>query len=177
MAKEKRSFSSCFFLIIALAVILIAVLLASMDWIKERLGLEKPDSAVGRKIDESIPHIAAVQTYEEKVKPGLQLVEMKTIKDAYATYYILNDRWAESLEQLVDGGQIDQGKLTDLYGHRYLFLPVEQDAYLVCSGRDRIRNTADDLAVSLRSPGLELGEEEKETIARLVAESAISATD
>lgn len=177
MAKEKRSFSSCFFLVIALAVIGIVVLLASMDWIKERLGLEKPDSEVGRKIDQTIPPIAAVQTYEERVKPGLQLVEMKTIKDAYATYYILNDRWPESLEQLVMGGQIDRSKLTDLYGHRYLFLPVEDDVYLVSSGRDRLRNTADDLVVSLRGPSLELSEEDKQRVALLVNEAALSATE
>lgn len=177
MAKEKRSFSSCFFLVIALAAIGIVVLLASMDWIKERLGLEKPDSPVGRKIDETIPQIAAVQTYEERVRPGLQLVEMKAIKDAYATYYILNDRWPESLEQLVMGGQIDRSKRTDLYGHRYLFLPVEDDVYLVSSGRDRLRNTADDLVVSLRSPSLELSEEDKQMVALLVTEAALSATE
>lgn len=177
MAKEKRSFSSCFFLVIALAVIGIAVLLASMDWIKKRLGLEKPDSPVSRKIDETIPPIAAVKTYEERVKPGLQLVEMKTIKDAYSTYYILNDRWPESLEQLVMSGQIDRGKMSDLYGHRYLFLPVEDDVYLVSSGRDRVRNTADDLVISLRSPGLELSEEDKQIVGLLVSEAALSATE
>jgi len=174
MAGEKRSFSSCFIIVIVLAVIAIAILMASMDWIKDRLGLEKPESEAGRLIDELIPQIEAVHQ-QRKAKRALQLsAHMNEIKKAYARFYIFNDRFPKDLKELVSSGEIDSGALKDLWGQRHWLLEDGREVYLVSPGPDRIYNTADDLAVSMKSPGLELSDEERERILSLVSEAALS---
>lgn len=176
MAKEKRSVATCLLVLLAVALLLIAILWASMDWIKDKLGLEKPQSKVGSYIDENIPQFEAVRQ-ERIAKLTLQLsAHMKGIKNAYAQFYIFNDRFPEDLEELVSGRVIGREALTDLWGQRHQLVEEGQEVYMVSAGPDRVFNTADDLAISMKSPGLELSDEEKERIPYLVADRALSAT-
>lgn len=172
--REPRSFATCFFLAVGFAALITGILIASMDRIKKALGLERPDSEVGRAIDEHIPQIQAVRTYEDRVKPGLQLAQMKRIKDAFALYYVHNNKLPESLEELAAGGGIDRGAFTDVWGQQLLLLPAENEVYLLSAGQDRIRNTADDIIVSLLSPALEPSDEERAKIPALIEQQLMS---
>jgi hypothetical protein len=154
MARE-RSVQSCLIVAGVLSLVVITILWAAMDRIKDSLGLEEPDSEVGQKIDENIPQIQGVRTFQRN-KLVLQQAQMKAIKDAYVMYYVLNDRYAESLQELIDAGQLPYDAAKDFWGHQYIFIRDGLDAYLICAGGDRIRLTGDDLIVSLTSPNLEI---------------------
>lgn len=168
MAKD-RSFASCFLIAMGVAALLIAILLASMDWIKKTLRIDQPDSKVGRKIDEHIPQAEAVHQFA-RAKEALQVFEMRNIKDAVAMFYLQYDRPPNGLEEMIRLRTIDAGALRDLWGHVYLFIPYEREIFLVSGGADRIRNTEDDKIVRLINPGLEIPEEERSQLAQIVSE-------
>lgn len=173
MAKEKRSFTTCFFMIIGLMALLIIVLLASMDYIQKKFELDKPDSKVGRKIDEMIPQMDAVANYD-RAKLKLQLIHMRGIKDAFVMYYIQDNRWPSSLQEMVSRQMVNRDAVTDLWQHAHRYLPLEREVYLVSGGPDRIVNTADDLIVTLVDPSLEAPESDRGKVVQLIAQQVLA---
>lgn len=175
MGKEKRSFASCFLIFAGVAAVIVAILLASMDYIQEKLQLDKPTSKVGRAIDEMIPHMEAVNNYA-KAKDVLQTYEMRRIKDAFVMYYVQYDRPPKSIQEMIHQRMVDQGALQDLWQHQYLYLPYEREVFLVSPGPDRIRNTDDDKMITLMAPTLEVREEDQGTVRQMMTQYALYGT-
>jgi len=172
MAKEKKSFTTCFFMIIGMMALLIIVLLASMDYIQKKLELDKPDSKAGRKIDEMIPQMDAVANYD-RAKLKLQLIHMRGIKDAFVMYYIQDNQWPASLQEMVSRRMVNRDAVNDLWQHAHRYLPLEREVYLVSGGPDRIVNTADDLIVTLVDPSLEAPESDRGMIVQMISRQVL----
>jgi len=176
MAREKTPFTTCFFYIVVFGLIVIAVLLYSMDYIQDALDLDKPESAVGRAIDEMIPQAEAVNNYA-RAKNSLQVIEMKNIKDSTVMFYLQHNRPPKSLQELVKSGSTSRSALKDLWEHDYLFLPAgNQEVFLVSGGADRIKNTADDKIIMLMAPDLEADDIQRGTVQQLVEYYTIHGT-
>ena len=172
--KNPRSFTSCFFILVGVCVVVITILLVSMDYIKDKLELEEPESKIGSYIDQNIPHIEGVHQ-QRRMKAQLQKTQhMLAVKKAFASFYIFNDRMPSSLEELVRSRQIDRGALNDLWGQRHYLIFAERDAYLSTAGPDRIHNTQDDIGMSMMDPGIELSEGEEQGMSALVIDHVLS---
>jgi len=111
--------------------------------IKDEVGIEDPDSKVGKKIDDAMG-INRLQHLNRAKKIGTE-AEFANIKTAFVMYYTAYNEFPKSLEDLVDKRMIDQGALKDFYQQYYRTEIDGTDLVMTSPGQDRIKNTKDDV--------------------------------
>lgn len=139
--KKVWAFVFLFFFIILLAFF-------KQEKIEDEVGIEKPDSKVGKKIDEAMG-LEQIHQLDRAKKVGAE-AEFNSIRTAFAMYYTTYGTFPKSLEELVNSRYIDRGALSDFWQQGYRTEIDGADLVLTSPGPDRIKNTKDD--VSTRIP-------------------------
>lgn len=163
MSKRRGGVHGCLVVLLIVGIVVIVSLVLSRNWLQEKSGVHEEQSIV----DEVVPQVQAVRQYR-RAKRGLQVAEMKNIKDAFIPYQLEYSRPPETLESMVQSGQISGRALNDLWGQPYVYLVDQRNAFLLSGGPDRVRNTQDDICISLSGTELELSKEETRAVQSLL---------
>ncbi len=117
------------------------------DRIIKEIGIEDPNSNIGKKIDEAIV-TSRIQHVNRAKNVGTE-AEFANIRTAFVLYYSTYNEYPKSLQELVGRGMIDQGALRDYWQQGYRTEIDGTDLVLTSPGPDRIKNTKDDLSTRI----------------------------
>ena len=140
-----------FFFLLVFLVAFVAFL--TQEQIKDKIGIEKPDSEVGKKIDEALG-LEQIRYVDRAKNVGTQ-TEFNTIKTGFVMYYTSYGEYPRSLEDLVAKGYIPREALSDFWQQGYRTELQGSDLVLTSPGPDRMKNTRDDIEtrISLMAGG------------------------
>ena len=144
--------------LVFLVFLFFVVLFFKQETIKKKVEIDKPDSKVGKKIDEAMG-LGQLQHLDRAKKVGAQ-GEFNTIKTAFVMYYTTYGEYPKSLEELVDKRMMGRDALTDFWRQGYRTEIEGTDLVLTSPGPDRIKNTKDDIATRISLIGGGKGEVE-----------------
>jgi hypothetical protein len=134
-----------FLAFLAMAAALMAFFM--QDRIIKEIGIEDPNSNIGKKIDEAIG-TNRIQHVNRAKNVGTE-PEFANIRTAFVLYYSTYNEYPKSLQELVGRGMIDQGALRDYWQQGYRTEIDGTDLVLTSPGPDRIKNTKDDLSTRI----------------------------
>lgn len=117
------------------------------DEIKQRIGIEKPDSELGKKVDEAMG-LNRVQHLDRARRVGTE-AEFSSIRTAFVMYYTLYGEHPRSLEDLISKGMIDRNAMNDFWRQGYRTTLEGTELVLTSPGPDRIMNTQDDIVTRI----------------------------
>jgi len=130
-------------LLFLLVFVFILVVFFKQETIKEKVEIDKPDSKVGKKIDEAMG-LEQIKHLDRAKVVGTQ-AEFNSIKTAFVMFYATYGEYPKSLEELVDKRMIGRDALSDFWQQGYRTELEGTDLVLTSPGRDRIKNTKDDV--------------------------------
>lgn len=121
----------------------VVVLFYRVDDLKKRIGIEKPDSEIGKKIDDAMG-ISRIHQVDRAKSIGVKS-EFRNLKTAFMMYYTTYGEYPESLDELIDKNLIGPGIKEDFWRQGYRTEFKGSDLIITSPGPDRIKNTADDI--------------------------------
>ena len=142
--------------IVFLVFVVALVAFFKQESIKDQVGIEDPDSELGNKIDDALGINRAHQV--DRAKDVATKAEFENIRKAVVMYYTVYNEYPKSLEELVSKNMIDQNALRDYWQQGYRTEVKGTDLIITSPGRDRIKNTKDDIStqISLLQAGKEV---------------------
>jgi len=120
-----------------------AIAIFKQDTIKEKTGVNDPDSRINKAIGDSLG-LNRIK-YVDRAKNVGTKVEFHGIKTAFVMYYTMYNEYPKKLEDLVEKRYLGQDALSDFWKQGYRTDLDGKDLILTSPGPDRIKNTKDDI--------------------------------
>ena len=137
--------------IVFLVFLFFVILFFKQEAVKKKTEIEKPDSKIGKKVDDALG-FGQIQYVNRAKRVGTE-GEFTALKTAFVMYYTTYGEYPKSLEELVDKRMIGRDALTDFWQQGYRTEIDGTDLVLTSPGEDRIKNTKDDVVTRISLTG------------------------